>query len=50
MVVHIGAVGTEMVMVDEIPFPPQITTTKPLALLGHGKYSSHMYLDHNEIN
>ncbi|XXG42772.1 hypothetical protein AAC387_Pa01g2965 [Persea americana] len=28
--------GTEMVMVDEIPFPPQITTTKPLALLGHG--------------
>ncbi|KAH9767501.1 hypothetical protein WN944_018162 [Citrus x changshan-huyou] len=23
-------------MVDEIPFPPQITTTKPLNLLGHG--------------
>ncbi|KAK6228756.1 hypothetical protein QUC31_005816 [Theobroma cacao] len=30
------AVGTEMVMVDEIPFPPQITTTKPLSLLGYG--------------
>ncbi|KAL9418741.1 hypothetical protein AB3S75_036653 [Citrus x aurantiifolia] len=28
--------GTEVVMVDEIPFPPQITTTKPLNLLGHG--------------
>ncbi|XP_059456458.1 chalcone isomerase-like protein 2 [Corylus avellana] len=28
--------GTEMVMVDEIPFPPEITTTKPLSLLGHG--------------
>ncbi|XP_043723638.1 chalcone isomerase-like protein 2 isoform X2 [Telopea speciosissima] len=28
--------GTEMVMVDEIPFPPQITTSKPLSLLGHG--------------
>ncbi|XP_040967779.1 probable chalcone--flavonone isomerase 3 isoform X1 [Gossypium hirsutum] len=27
---------TEMVMVDEVPFPPQITTTKPLSLLGHG--------------
>ncbi|XP_071723251.1 chalcone isomerase-like protein 2 [Rutidosis leptorrhynchoides] len=25
-----------MVMVDEIAFPPQITTTKPLSLLGHG--------------
>nr|XP_043636289.1 chalcone isomerase-like protein 2 [Erigeron canadensis] len=28
--------GTEMVMVDDISFPPQITTTKPLSLLGHG--------------
>ncbi|CAN6468069.1 unnamed protein product [Victoria cruziana] len=28
--------GTEMVMVDDIPFPPEITTSKPLALLGHG--------------
>ncbi|XWS08368.1 hypothetical protein CRYUN_Cryun41cG0073700 [Craigia yunnanensis] len=28
--------ATEMVMVDEIPFPPKITTTKPLHLLGHG--------------
>uniref|UniRef100_A0A5B7BL02 Chalcone-flavonone isomerase family protein n=1 Tax=Davidia involucrata TaxID=16924 RepID=A0A5B7BL02_DAVIN len=28
--------GTEMVMVDEIPFPPHVTTTKPLSLLGHG--------------
>ncbi|XP_015877562.1 chalcone isomerase-like protein 2 [Ziziphus jujuba] len=28
--------GTEIVLVDEIPFPPQITTTKPLSLLGHG--------------
>lgn len=28
---------SEMVMVDEVPFPPQITsTTKPLSLLGHG--------------
>lgn len=33
------AVGTEVVMVDEIPFPPQVTpsTNKPLSLLGHGK-------------
>jgi hypothetical protein len=31
------AVGTEMVNVDEIPFPPQIAiATKPLSLLGHG--------------
>nr|AIU39024.1 chalcone isomerase 2 [Narcissus tazetta subsp. chinensis] len=30
------AVGSEMVMVDEIPFPPQITTTKPLPLVGSG--------------
>ncbi|KAK5834760.1 hypothetical protein PVK06_010436 [Gossypium arboreum] len=30
------AMTTEMVMVDEVPFPPQITTTKPLSLLGHG--------------
>ncbi|PIA32460.1 hypothetical protein AQUCO_04500219v1 [Aquilegia coerulea] len=28
--------GSEMVMVDDIPFPPQITTTKLLSLLGHG--------------
>lgn len=25
-----------MVMVDEVPFPPEITTSKPLSLLGHG--------------
>jgi chalcone isomerase len=29
-------VGNEVVMVDEIPFPRQITTTKSLSLLGHG--------------
>ncbi|CAK9133704.1 unnamed protein product [Ilex paraguariensis] len=29
--------GTEVVMVDEIPFPPQVNdTTNPLSLLGHG--------------
>ncbi|KAF3433278.1 hypothetical protein FNV43_RR24380 [Rhamnella rubrinervis] len=28
--------GTEVVKVDEISFPSQITTTKPLSLLGHG--------------
>jgi hypothetical protein len=28
--------STEVVMVDEIAFPPQITTTKPLSLLGRG--------------
>lgn len=28
--------AAEVAMVDEIPFPPQITTTKPLNLLGHG--------------
>ncbi|XP_024991508.1 probable chalcone--flavonone isomerase 3 isoform X2 [Cynara cardunculus var. scolymus] len=28
--------GSEMVMVDDIPFPSEITTTKPLSLLGHG--------------
>ncbi|XP_039062991.1 probable chalcone--flavonone isomerase 3 [Hibiscus syriacus] len=28
--------ATEMVMVDEILFPSQITTTKPLSLFGHG--------------
>ncbi|XP_052186897.1 chalcone isomerase-like protein 2 [Diospyros lotus] len=29
--------GTEMVMVDEIPFPPQLTlAANPLPLLGHG--------------
>nr|AGE10598.1 chalcone isomerase [Lonicera japonica] len=27
--------GSE-VMVDEVPFPPQVTVTKPLSLLGHG--------------
>ncbi|KAL9660960.1 hypothetical protein QQ045_025779 [Rhodiola kirilowii] len=27
---------SEMVMVDDIPFPPEITLSKPLALLGHG--------------
>ncbi|CAK9133703.1 unnamed protein product [Ilex paraguariensis] len=28
--------GTEVVMVDEIPFPPQVNdTTNPLSLLGH---------------
>ncbi|CBI25366.3 unnamed protein product, partial [Vitis vinifera] len=31
-----STMGTEMVMVDEIPFPPQITTAKPLCLLGYG--------------
>ncbi|XP_061997495.1 chalcone isomerase-like protein 2 [Rosa rugosa] len=31
-----GAVGAEVVLVDEIPFPSVITTSKPLALLGHG--------------
>ncbi|XP_076915656.1 chalcone isomerase-like protein 2 [Bidens hawaiensis] len=25
-----------MIVDDNIPFPPQITTTKPLSLLGHG--------------
>ncbi|KAI3470962.1 hypothetical protein Pfo_027625 [Paulownia fortunei] len=30
--------GTEIeaVMVDEVPFPPQVSTTKTLSLLGHG--------------
>nr|WSP03317.1 chalcone isomerase [Euphorbia maculata] len=28
--------GTEVVMVDEVPFPPQITVSKPLSLLGSG--------------
>uniref|UniRef100_A0A1J3JGY9 Chalcone-flavonone isomerase family protein n=1 Tax=Noccaea caerulescens TaxID=107243 RepID=A0A1J3JGY9_NOCCA len=28
--------GTEMVMVHEVPFPPQILTSKPLSLLGQG--------------
>ncbi|XP_021904134.1 probable chalcone--flavonone isomerase 3 isoform X1 [Carica papaya] len=28
--------SSEMVTVDEIPFPPQITVAKPLSLLGHG--------------
>lgn len=28
--------GTEVAMVDEFPFPTQITTVKPLSLLGHG--------------
>ncbi|XP_042503463.1 chalcone isomerase-like protein 2 [Macadamia integrifolia] len=28
--------GTELVMVDEMSFPPQVTTSKPLSLLGHG--------------
>ncbi|XP_024026032.1 probable chalcone--flavonone isomerase 3 [Morus notabilis] len=28
--------GSEVVIVDEIPFPKEITITKPLALLGHG--------------
>ncbi|WOH03255.1 hypothetical protein DCAR_0522651 [Daucus carota subsp. sativus] len=33
-----GTVGTEVVMVDGIPFPPQITTSSssPLSLLAHG--------------
>lgn len=29
-------VGSDLVMVDEIPFPPHITKTKQLSLLGHG--------------
>ncbi|XP_073008864.1 chalcone isomerase-like protein 2 [Typha latifolia] len=28
--------GSEMVMVDGVPFPPDVTVAKPLALLGHG--------------
>ncbi|XP_010252061.1 PREDICTED: probable chalcone--flavonone isomerase 3 [Nelumbo nucifera] len=28
--------STETVMVDEIPFPPEISTLKPLSLIGHG--------------
>ncbi|XP_074574563.1 chalcone isomerase-like protein 2 [Curcuma longa] len=28
--------GSETVMVDQIPFPPEITLTKPLTLLGYG--------------
>ncbi|XP_010253088.1 PREDICTED: probable chalcone--flavonone isomerase 3 isoform X2 [Nelumbo nucifera] len=28
--------GTETVMVDDIPFLPEISTSKPLSLLGHG--------------
>nr|ALK28520.1 chalcone-flavanone isomerase [Albuca bracteata] len=28
--------GSEMVMVDDIPFPAEITTTKPLPLIGSG--------------
>ncbi|XP_010922741.1 chalcone isomerase-like protein 2 [Elaeis guineensis] len=28
--------GSEMVMVDGVPFPPEITAAKSLALLGHG--------------
>ncbi|OAY46403.1 chalcone isomerase-like protein 2 [Manihot esculenta] len=28
--------GSEVVMVDEVPFPSQITTSKPLSLLGQG--------------
>ncbi|GAV62500.1 Chalcone domain-containing protein [Cephalotus follicularis] len=28
--------ATEVVVVDDISFPPQINTTKPLSLLGHG--------------
>lgn len=34
------AVASEMVMVDEIPFPPLITTPKPLCLLGYGMHLS----------
>ncbi|KAM1141705.1 hypothetical protein EV1_041238 [Malus domestica] len=30
------AMGTEVVLVDEVPFPSKITTTKPLSLLGQG--------------
>ncbi|CAL9134136.1 unnamed protein product [Musa acuminata var. zebrina] len=30
------AVGSEMVMVDQVPFAPEITVTKPLSLLGYG--------------
>lgn len=40
--IYIYAVGgneVEAVMVDEVPFPPQITITKPLSLLAHGKQS-----------
>lgn len=37
--VMLSTVASEVVMVDEIPFPQQITTTaKPLSLFGHGKF------------
>jgi len=35
--VNLISVATEQVLVDEIPYPSKITTTKPLSLLGHGK-------------
>ncbi|KAJ8511399.1 hypothetical protein OPV22_001833, partial [Ensete ventricosum] len=31
-----SAMGSEMVMVDQVPFAPEITVTKPLSLLGYG--------------
>ncbi|KAL5974784.1 Chalcone isomerase-like protein 2 [Asimina triloba] len=44
----LSAVGSEMVMVDEIPFHPQVTTTKPLTLLGHAYEDQ--YTDLNAID
>ncbi|KAG9445472.1 hypothetical protein H6P81_016812 [Aristolochia fimbriata] len=32
----LSSMGTEMVMVAEIPFLPQITSPKPMTLIGHG--------------
>lgn len=43
----VGAVGgneVEVVMVDEVPFPPQVSITKPLSLLGHGKFKETMHV------
>lgn len=41
-IMHAGtAVGTEVVTVDGIPFPPQITTfSSPLSLLAQGNANS----------
>ena len=30
--------GSELVMVDEFPFPTEITTTKPLPIIGSGNH------------
>ncbi|KAI3458463.1 hypothetical protein Pfo_015126, partial [Paulownia fortunei] len=31
-----GGAEVDVVMVDEVPFPPQVIITKPLSLIGHG--------------